>query len=235
MAGISAPENVPSMTSFALFRPVRILCDSGPPTIFYGHVGCESPQESGGVTNPSWKAGLLGLVLLACLGVLCPLLVARYIPLVDPDEGLHASIAQEMVESGDWIVPRQMKEPFLDKPIFYFWAIAASLKIFGMSEAAVRLPGLLFGMLGMLTTAAIAWRMLGRRTGLIAGVFYASMILPLVLVQLPAHDAALVPWINLALLFLWESENGGSSRRAWAPCTHGCGPGHPASCWVWLS
>ena len=93
----------------------------------------------------------------------------RIYHLVDPDEGLHASIAQEMVESGDWIVPHQLKEPFLDKPILYFWAIAASLKLFGMSEAAVRLPGLLFGMLGTLTTAAVAWRILDRRTGLIAG------------------------------------------------------------------
>ncbi len=120
-----------------------------------------------------------------------------------------------MVESGDWIVPRLLHEPFLDKPILYFWAIAASLKLFGMSEAAVRLPGLLFGMLGTLTTAAVAWRMLGRRTGLIAGVFYASMILPLIMVQLPAHDVALVTWVNLALLCLWESDRDGSSRRAW--------------------
>ena len=113
-------------------------------------------------------------------------------------------------------MPHLLNEPFLDKPILYFWAIAASLKIFGMSEAAVRLPGLLFGMLGTLTTAAVAWRILGRRTGLIAGMFYASMILPLALVQLPAHDVALVPWVNLALLCFWESDRGGSSRRAWA-------------------
>ncbi len=167
------------------------------------------------MTNDDWK-GLLGLAFLAGLSVLCSLLAAPYIPLVDPDEGLHAAVAQKMVESGDWLVPRILDEPFLDKPILYFWAIAASLKIFGMSEAAVRLPGLLFGMLGTLTTAALAWRMLGRRTGLIAGLFYATMILPVALVQLPAHDAALIPWVNLALLSFWESDCGGSSRRAWA-------------------
>jgi len=100
------------------------------------------------MTNDSWK-GPLGLVLFAGLGVIGSLLAAPYIPLADPDEGLHAAIAQEMVEKGDWIVPRLLDEPFLDKPILYFWAIAASLKTLGMSEAAVRLPGLLFGMLGM--------------------------------------------------------------------------------------
>ena len=168
------------------------------------------------MTNDSWKAGLLGLAFLACLGVICPLLVAPYIPLTDPDEGLHAAIAQEMVERGDWIVPHLLNQPFLDKPILYFWAIAASLKIFGMSEAAVRLPGLLFGMLGTLTTAAVAWRILDRRTGLIAGMLYASMILPLALVQLPAHDVALVPWVNLALLCFWEADRGRPSRQAWA-------------------
>ena len=166
--------------------------------------------------NDRWKAGLSGLVLLAALGVLCPLLAAPYIPLTDPDEGKIAAIAQKMVESGDWIVPRMLDEPFLERPILYFWAIAASLKIFGMSEAAVRLPGLLFGMFGTLTTAAVGWRILGRRTGLIAGLFYASMVLPLALVQLPGYDVALVTWVNLALLCFWESDCGGSGRRAWA-------------------
>ena len=84
-----------------------------------------------------------------------------------------------MVASGNWIVPSLPDKPFLERPILYFWAVAASLKVFGMSEAAVRLPGPLFGMFGTLTTAAVGWRMIGRRTGLIAGVFYASMILPL--------------------------------------------------------
>ena len=167
------------------------------------------------MTNDNWKAGLTGLALLAALGLICPLLAAPRIPLVDPIEGLHASIAQEMVEHGDWIVPRQLHEPFLDKPILYFWAIAASLKFFGMSEAAVRLPGLLFGMLGTLTTALIGHRLLDRRTGLLSGVFYAAMVLPLALVQQPAHDAALVPLVNLALLCFWESEGAGPSRRAW--------------------
>jgi 4-amino-4-deoxy-L-arabinose transferase-like glycosyltransferase len=168
------------------------------------------------MTNEHWKTGLLGLALLAGLGVICPLLAAPNIPLTDPDEGTHAAVAQKMVESGNWLVPRVLDEPFLERPIAYFWVIAASLKIFGMSEVAVRLPGLLFGMLGTLTTAAVAWRLLGRRTGLIAGMFYASMILPLALVQLPDHDVALVTWVNLALLCFWESDRGVSPRRGWA-------------------
>ena len=185
------------------------------------------------MTNDSWKTGLAALVLLAALGLICPLLAAPRIPLVDPDEGLHASIAQEMVERGDWIVPHQLQEPFLDKPILYFWAIAASLKVFGYSEAAVRLPGLLFGTLGTMTTAAIAWRLLGRRTGaLIAGVFYASMIVPLVLMQIPAHDVALVPWVNLATCSASGSRIGPSKLRDKPDAPFGLGRPPRACCWA---
>src|SRR5208283_4015960 len=185
---------VPKNSQVGLFLMAWFPVNSRRPPVLSGKLGNDSLHGGAVMTNDRWKAGLLLLVLLGGLGVLCPLLIAPSIPLVDPDEGLHASIAQQMVESGDWIVPRLMDEPFLDKPILYFWAIAASLKAFGMSEAAVRLPGLLFGMLGTLTTAAVAWRILGHRTGLIAGMFYASMLLPLVMIQLPAHDVALVTW-----------------------------------------
>ncbi len=136
-------------------------------------------------------------------------------PLLDPDEGLHAGIAREMVERGNWITPRFLGEPFLDKPILYFWAQAASLRMFGFDEAAVRLPGLMFGLLGAATTGLLAWRLFGAATGWIAGIFYATTILPTALAQAATHDVALIPWINLAVLLLWESqraEKGGAEK-----------------------
>jgi len=77
-------------------------------------------------------------------------------PLLDPDEGLHAVISQEMAESGDYVVPRFQGKPFLDKPILYFAAQAISLQTFGMNEASVRLPGLLFALLGVATTVLLS-------------------------------------------------------------------------------
>ena len=50
--------------------------------------------------------------------------LAANAPLFDPDEGLHAAIAQEMVLSGDYVTPTFLGEPFLDKPILFFWAEA---------------------------------------------------------------------------------------------------------------
>ncbi len=147
---------------------------------------------------------VLAAVVVAVLLFLCPLGLG--IPLVDPDEGLHASIAQEMVEGGDWITPRFQGEPFLDKPILFTWTQALSLKVFGMNEAAVRLPGLLFGLAAMIAAGAIGWRIYGPSTGLLAAMLYATMALPAVLTQLPVHDVALIPFASLAILLFWEAD-----------------------------
>ena len=164
------------------------------------------------------------LVILAAIlaGVVFCYPLTLGIPLLDPDEGLHASMAQEMVERGDWLTPHLFGKPFFDKPVFYFWFEALSLWLFGMSEAAVRLPGLMFGLLGAVTTGLVAWRMFGRTAGMIAGMFYATTVLPTALAQAAAPDVALVPWVNLALLLFWECERS-RSRRARLGATLGIG------------
>ena len=155
-----------------------------------------------------WRIALPILVLLAFAAPL----VVRY-PLLDPAEGLHASISQEMAESGDWTHPHLLGEAFLDKPILFFWCQAASLQCFGMNESAARLPGLLFGALGVISTVLLGGRMFDKATGILAGMFYATLILPAAMAQSGAHDIALLPWVNLALLFYWEIEHGKSLRR----------------------
>ena len=153
------------------------------------------------------SAGIVAAFLIFVYPLLLPT------PLLDPDEGMHATISQEMVEHNEWIVPRLRGEPFLDKPILFFWAQMVSLKMFGMTEFAVRLPGLLFGLLGAITTGLLAARLFGARTGWYAWLMSMTMFLPLVLAQAAVHDVALVPWTNLALLCLWEMELATSLRR----------------------
>lgn len=98
----------------------------------------ESVQEQ---ARGTWF--LAGAIALTVVLYLWPLTIDA--PLVDPDEGLHAAIAQEMNARGDYVMPRFLGEPFLDKPILYFWALAGSIRLFGATELAVRLPGLIFG------------------------------------------------------------------------------------------
>ncbi len=77
------------------------------------------------------------LVLLTRLGGL---------PLLQPDEGRNAEIAREMREAGSWLVPTYDGVPYLDKPAFYFRAVALSFSVLGNSEFAARLPSALFAL-----------------------------------------------------------------------------------------
>lgn len=133
--------------------------------------------------------------------------LALPVPLMEDDEGLHAAIAIEMVERGDWVVPRFMGEPFLDKPVLYFWMQAASLAVFGASEFAVRLPGTLMALAG---AGAIGWlsgAMFGAGVGTWAALCYATMLLPYAVSLAPLHDLVMVPLVTVALGAFWHARD----------------------------
>src|SRR4051812_956297 len=128
-------------------------------------------------------------------------------PLFDPDEGLPAAIAQEMVQRGDYVTPTFRGEPFLDKPILFFWAEAVSLRLVGHNAAAVRLPPLLFGLFGMIAVALLGGALFDESAGLTAGIVYGTMLLPMAVSEVAVHDIGLVPFMCLAALCLVRVEN----------------------------
>ena len=158
---------------------------------------------------------LLLVAIVACVLGIYVYPLALGTPLMDPDEGIHASIAQEMVEYNDYVIPRYLEKPFRDKPALYFAAQAASLRMFGMNEAAVRLPGLLFALFGCATTALLGWRMFGAEALWYVGLASLTVVLPLILAQSPGHDIALVPFINLFVLAFWEQQAATTARSRW--------------------
>ena len=167
------------------------------------------------ILSPRRTFAILALAL-----VIAPL--AARAPLFDPDEGLHAAIAQEMTRTGDYVTPRFLGEPFLDKPILFFWAEALSLRVFGMNEAAVRIPPLLFGVLGMIAVALLGRTLFGEIAGVIAGIVYGTMLLPLGVSQVAVHDVAVVPFLCAAVYSLLAiSTNSSRSRRIAAVITAG--------------
>jgi 4-amino-4-deoxy-L-arabinose transferase-like glycosyltransferase len=145
---------------------------------------------------------MFAVVALALL--VAPLLASA--PLFDPDEGLHAAIAQEMVQRGDYVTPTFRGEPFLDKPILFFWAEAASLRLFGHNAFAVRVPPLLFGLFGMITVAVLGRALFDESTGLMAGIVYGTMLVPLGVSEVAVHDVGLVPFMCIAALCLVQTQ-----------------------------
>lgn len=84
---------------------------------------------------------------------------------VGPDEPRYAWIARDMAETGDWVTPRLYGKPWFEKPVLYYWGAALSFKMFGVSEAAARLPSALAALFATLAMAWLAWRVYGAETG----------------------------------------------------------------------
>src|SRR5690348_2421348 len=68
------------------------------------------------------------------------------LPLLEPDEGRNAEVAREMLVAGDWITPHYNTLVYLDKPAVYFWLVAGSFKLAGISEWAARFPSALMAL-----------------------------------------------------------------------------------------
>ncbi len=83
---------------------------------------------------------------------------------VGPDEPRYAWIARDMAETGDWVTPRLYGKPWFEKPPLLYWGAALSFKLFGVSEAAARLPSATSALLATLALAWLALRLYGAET-----------------------------------------------------------------------
>jgi hypothetical protein len=86
-----------------------------------------------------------------------------HLPLLQPDEGRNAEVAREMKESGAWLSPSYDGIAYLDKPAFYFKAVALSLAAFGNNETAARLPSAVFGLATLALAFGFCRRVYGAR------------------------------------------------------------------------
>jgi 4-amino-4-deoxy-L-arabinose transferase-like glycosyltransferase len=146
--------------------------------------------------------------------------------LFEPDEGRYAEIPREMLMRGDWVVPRLLGEPYLDKPPLFYWLVMASFRLFGAEIWSARLiPALAVHGCVLLTY------FLGRRSFGSRAAFWGALALTLApgflsMGRLLILDGLLALCVTLALLAGFEAIRGATLRpRWWALSAIACGLG----------
>ncbi|MGD8394975.1 MAG: lipid-A-disaccharide synthase N-terminal domain-containing protein [Candidatus Eiseniibacteriota bacterium] len=137
--------------------------------------------------------------------------------LTEPDEGRYSEVAREMLVTGDVLSPQLDFKPHFTKPPLTYWCIAASMRLFGPGEWSVRLFLSLAYLGTVLLVARTAADLWGRRTGIAAGIIYATSLTPFVGASIVTPDTLLVLWLALAVwaFFRGARARSAAARRSW--------------------
>ncbi|MGC3968439.1 MAG: glycosyltransferase family 39 protein [Pirellulales bacterium] len=117
------------------------------------------------------------------------------------EESRWANVAREMLQTGDYVVPRQQGEVFANRPPLNNWFLALSMTLTGRhDEWAVRLPTMLATLLTVLVIYAAGRALLSRTGALVGALSYATMGQVLQLGRHAESEAVLTLFVAASLL-----------------------------------
>lgn len=164
------------------------------------------------VDRAEWKRQAAVLLLLGSLFLFWGLGNGK---LWDQDETTYAEVVREMIQSGDWVIPRYDGELFAHKPVLSYWAMIAGVRLFGMNEFGMRFFSAVSGLACVLVVFAMGHRMRGPETGFLAGLILLSSLLFLVICRSALMDAHLTLFVTCALWGFWEALRNPDGSLAW--------------------
>lgn len=157
-------------------------------------------QRQDSLDWPQWLC--LGF-LAALVGLLFFYKLGSY-SLFDVDEPRYAEAAREMIVRGSWITPYFNDAIRLEKPVFFYWLLIGSYKLFGVNEFAARFVSAMAASGLVALTYSLAAYCRSRRVGVYAAVILASSLEVIGLARMSITDMTLAFWIcsTTASLFM---------------------------------
>lgn len=126
------------------------------------------------------------------------------IPLFDVDEGAFGEATREMLARGDYVSTWLNGQPRFDKPILTYWLQAASVRLFGLDEFALRLPSALAALAWIAAIHAFVRRTVDRDTARAAAFIAATSAGVVVIGRAAIADALLNLFLALALFDVYR-------------------------------
>jgi 4-amino-4-deoxy-L-arabinose transferase-like glycosyltransferase len=136
-------------------------------------------------------------------------------PLLDDADSVHAEAAREMMLRHDWSTLYVDGLRYLEKAPLLYWGMAASYKVFGVTDWAARLP-LALGVLALLlATYFIGRHHFDDQAGLYAALALALSFGPYIYTRILIPDILVALWLTLGLhCFLLGLQQASPSRLA---------------------
>ena len=182
-----------------------------------GENGIEADDNFGTTTRRArwWLEWEVGLLVLLVLGVYFSRLTSLT---VRGEESRWARVAVEMIESGDWVVPRQQGQPFYSRPPLQSWTIALVGLVSGKVDVvAIRLPSVLAILLTVLLIYGYSRSFLSRLGALVAAGGFATMGQVMELGRLGESDAVFTLLVGGSLLvWHWGRVRGWPAAATWS-------------------
>jgi 4-amino-4-deoxy-L-arabinose transferase-like glycosyltransferase len=157
---------------------------------------------------------LLLLALLALSGLLFFLALGD-MGLTDRDEGRNAEAGREMFESGDRLTPTFNGELRIAKPVFIYWLMEQSYRLFGVNEFAARFPSALFGVGLIFIHYLFLVHQRDQTVALFGGLMLLLNLEILGLGRMALTDSVLIFFTTASLYGFWLGLHGEGGVRRW--------------------
>jgi len=137
------------------------------------------------------------------------------VPLWDRDEPRFAQTSRQMLQSGDWVVPRLYDNVRTAKPPLIYWVQAASMELIGQegpaSVFAVRLPSSIAMILTLTVLAVVLRRHAGAGHAIWTVLILSTCALVVLAAKAGLTDSVLLLFVTIAQLCLYAAWRGHGS------------------------
>lgn len=122
-----------------------------------------------------------------------------FIDIMEVDAAQFASISREMIKNGSYLEVYQHGQDYLDKPPLLFWLASFSMKLFGVSNQAYKLPALLVIVAGIYATYGFAKIWYSQKTAVIAALILSTTQAFLLITNDVRTDGILTGFVMLSI------------------------------------
>ena len=126
------------------------------------------------------------------------------VPLFDMGEGIYSEITREMLVNQDFTTAYLNGKPHFHQPILFYWIQAATIRMLGLNELALRLPSAVATLLWALAIFMFVRRLYDFRTAWYATIFMAASLHITIIGKAAMPDAMLNLFISLTMFNIWR-------------------------------